>query len=78
MISHDLDFVAENFDRVIRLRRGRVWQDLPVRLFFEQNAGIDAEAIHNPQIARLSRALGQQRLARTVDEFLENQQVMAE
>jgi energy-coupling factor transporter ATP-binding protein EcfA2 len=73
MISHDLDFVAKNFDRVIQLRQGRVWQDLPARLFFEKIGAPDDETITIPQIPRLCRVLGHPHLALTMDEFLINQ-----
>lgn len=74
MISHDLDFIAENFDRVIQLHQGRLYQDKTTRQFIAHNAQANEHIMPNPQITRLSQALGHQQLARTIEEFIANQQ----
>lgn len=52
LITHDLDFAAENLDRLVRLAAGQIVEDAPLT---EIAAGDDASA---PQIARLARRLG--------------------
>lgn len=69
-ITHDMDFCAENFDRVVLMARGRVIRDAPPRAAFAEPADIAAAAIEEPQMLRLSAALGRPP-ATTVDQFLE-------
>ena len=69
-ITHDMDFCAENFDRVVLMADGRVIRDAPARTAFSDPADIAAAAVEEPQMLRLSTALGRPP-AITVDQFLE-------
>jgi len=70
IISHDMDFVSENVDRIILMRDGDIILDAPTRLFFAQTDVLEQSGIIPPQITRLGKALGQSSLPLTVDEFL--------
>lgn len=70
-ISHDVDFVAEHFSRVVLMAGGRILTDEPagnvfVKKDFLVEAGVDA-----PQIIRLSSALGLKGSPLTVETFLD-------
>lgn len=71
VISHDMDFIAENFDRAILLKDGQVFMDAPLEDFFAQTPLLEAAAITSPQIVRLSVALGFSKPALTVAQFFD-------
>ncbi|WP_306747957.1 energy-coupling factor ABC transporter ATP-binding protein [Saccharothrix yanglingensis] len=64
-ITHDLDFCAERFDRVLLLDNGRLLADGPPLEVFARAA----ERV--PQVVRLSRELGWPTAARTVPQFVD-------
>jgi len=70
MISHDMDFLAENLDRFVLLRQGQVLLDAPAQQFFEQKAVLETSGLVTPQITRLSDSLHHFRLALSVEQFL--------
>jgi energy-coupling factor transport system ATP-binding protein len=70
VISHDLDFVAENLGRVVLMDRGCVVADYSTQEFF-QNASCQSSSLQPPQIVRLSQQLGQAETALTVEQFLD-------
>lgn len=57
-ITHDTDFCAENFDRVVVLSEGRVRWDGPVERWLEGDRNPSMSAFEQPQMARLGRRLG--------------------
>jgi energy-coupling factor transport system ATP-binding protein len=57
-ITHDIDFAAENFERVIVMARGQVIADGPTRAVLSQADVLHSAEVEPPQIARLARALG--------------------
>jgi energy-coupling factor transport system ATP-binding protein len=71
VISHDMDFSAENLDRFVLMHRGQVALDAPATNFFEQIAPLETSGLVAPQITRLSQRLGHYPLALRVEEFLE-------
>jgi energy-coupling factor transport system ATP-binding protein len=73
VISHDMDFVAENFKRLVLLSQGTVLLDAPVQAFFKQQAVLEAAGLVLPQMVRLSEKLGHPHLALNVEQFLEEQ-----
>ncbi len=75
VITHDMDFVAENLERVVLLQRGRVALDAPVQAFFADVDGLEAYGLIAPQITRLSRRLGHSPLALRVEQLLGNKRV---
>ncbi len=72
VVSHDMDFVAENLDRIILMDEGRVTVDASAQEFFGYDIQIESAGIHPPQMVRLSRNLGQSKLALKIDQFLHN------
>lgn len=70
VISHDLDFVADNLDRLVVMNRGQITLDAPLEAAFSDAEKLEAVGVVLPQIARLSRRLDQPRLALTVEQFL--------
>lgn len=70
VICHDMDFVAENFARVVLLKDGRIMQDgLPEEVF--RHADIICQAhLQVPQLVRLAQALGWARPSITPIDFI--------
>jgi energy-coupling factor transport system ATP-binding protein len=69
-ITHDIDFCAEQFERVIVMKEGRVLIEGDVHQVLPR-ADILAETfVEPPQITRLGAALHLQEPVTTVDEFL--------
>ena len=71
LISHDMDFVAENMERFVLLRKGRVALDAPAQHFFGQAELLETLGIIAPQITRLGRRLGHSHLALSVEQFID-------
>lgn len=69
-ISHDIDFVAENFDRIVVMGQGRVLLDGRAEEVFLQEETLSSTYIQPPQIARLGSRLGLAEVVCTVDGFL--------
>jgi energy-coupling factor transport system ATP-binding protein len=69
-ITHDIDFCAENFDRIIALSQGRILLDGPASRVLAHPDVLATTYVELPQLARLSHRLGLPAPARTVDEFL--------
>lgn len=57
-ITHDIDFAAEHFDRVVVMARGQVLADGPVGKVLGQQELLRAAEVEPPQLARLAHALG--------------------
>lgn len=57
-ITHDMDFCAEHFDRVVVMADGQVQADGGVREVFARTAVLDSAAIEPPQLLRLAAHLG--------------------
>ncbi|GHE06745.1 energy-coupling factor ABC transporter ATP-binding protein [Streptomyces alanosinicus] len=70
-ITHDTDFCAENFDRVVVLAEGRVQWDGPVEHWLEGAVDPPVSAFEQPQITRLGQRLGWPTPVVTVDGFLD-------
>jgi energy-coupling factor transport system ATP-binding protein len=60
VISHDMDFVAENISRAISLSDGRKVFDGKVRDLFRKPALMTDCGLHPPQVVQLSNACGLQ------------------
>ena len=71
-ITHDVDFCAEHFDRVMVLSAGRVLADGPASQVLSQAAVLAQAAVEQPQLVRLSGALGWPGCPRTVEAFVES------
>ena len=69
-ITHDIDFCAENFDRVIALSQGKVLLDGTANEVLGQEEILATTYVDPPQLTRLGKRLGFERTVRTQDEFL--------
>lgn len=70
-ISHDMDFVAENFSRVISLDNGRKVFDGSVRTLFQENLLMERCGLHPPQVMRLCEALNMRTVVLNPAELIE-------
>ncbi|GAA1332222.1 hypothetical protein GCM10009647_072810 [Streptomyces sanglieri] len=70
-ITHDMDFCAEHFDRVIVLENGGISWDGPVAHWLAQVADMAGQTLELPQMTRLGRRLGWAGPVSTVAGFLE-------
>jgi energy-coupling factor transport system ATP-binding protein len=57
-ITHDMDFVAEAFERVIVMRDGQVILDGPTASVFQQPQVLETTYVKPPELTRLSQRLG--------------------
>lgn len=69
-ITHDIDFCAENFERVIALSNGRVLLDGPAREILGQDEILAQTYVDPPQLTRLGKRLGFKEIVRNQDDFL--------
>ena len=69
-ITHDIDFCAENFERVIVLAQGRVLLDGPAGEVFGEEDILAQTYVEPPQLTRLGLRLGLPEVVCTEDEFL--------
>jgi energy-coupling factor transport system ATP-binding protein len=74
-ISHDLDFCAEHFGRVVVMAGGHIIADGPARDVLSQADVLAQALVDPPQIVRLAAALGLRSTPLTVDEFVETQKI---
>jgi len=72
VISHDMDFLVENIDRLLLIIDGKIALDSSVRHFFEQNQTLKTSRLIAPQIIRLSQQMGHSQLPTSIEEFLDN------
>ncbi|MDI5963268.1 energy-coupling factor ABC transporter ATP-binding protein [Streptantibioticus silvisoli] len=70
-VTHDMDFCAEHFDRVIALEDGRIVADGPVEHWLARASRPTGHAFELPQLTRLGRRLGWQTPVATVEGFLD-------
>ena len=69
-ITHDIDFCAENFERVIALARGKVLLDGPANEVLGQEKILAQTYVDPPQLTRLGLRLGLPEIVRNQEEFL--------
>ncbi len=70
-ITHDMDFCAEHFDRVVVLKEGRVLVEGDAARVLPRRDLLAETAVEPPQITRLGLALDLPRAVMTVEEFVE-------
>ncbi len=70
-ITHDIDFCAENFDRVIALSKGQALLDGPAREIFGQEEILAQTYVDPPQLTRLGKRLGLKETVRNQEEFFD-------
>ncbi|HXV98390.1 MAG TPA: ABC transporter ATP-binding protein [Anaerolineae bacterium] len=69
-ISHDIDFVAENFARIVVMGQGQVLLDGPAETVFAQEELLSRTDIQPPQLTRLGNRLALGQVIYTVEGFL--------
>jgi energy-coupling factor transport system ATP-binding protein len=69
-ITHDMDFCAENFDRVLVMADGQVIADGEPEVAFAQLDALAEAHVEPPQLERLRTELGWKDPVSTVDEFV--------
>jgi energy-coupling factor transport system ATP-binding protein len=69
-VTHDIDFCAENFERVIALAQGQVLLDGPAGSVLGQEKILAQTYVEPPQLTRLGKRLGFRKTVRNQDEFL--------
>lgn len=70
-ITHDMDFCAEQFDRVIVMAYGEALADGTPKEVFGLSETLAQAAVEPPQLARLAERLGWGKVPLTVPEFVE-------
>lgn len=71
-ITHDIDFCAENFERVIALSQGKVLLDGQANEVLGQEAILATTYVDPPQLTRLGKRLGFKKTVRNQEEFLQS------
>ncbi len=69
-ITHDIDFCAENFERVIAMSRGQILLDGRANDVLRQEEILATTQVDPPQLARLGKRLGFGQTVRNQEEFL--------
>jgi energy-coupling factor transport system ATP-binding protein len=69
-ITHDIDFCAENFERVIALAKGKVLLDGPAGSVLGETEMLAQTYVDPPQLTRLGMRLGIKKTVRNQEEFL--------
>ena len=70
-IIHDMDFVAETFERTIVFAKGNVLLDSDTRDVFSKKEILEKAYLEQPNVTKLCRALGYDETFLTVNEFIE-------
>lgn len=69
-ITHDIDFCAENFDRVIALAKGQILLDGTAGSVLGKEEILAQTYVDPPQLTRLGKRLGITKTVRNQEEFL--------
>ena len=69
-ITHDIDFCAENFERVIAMSQGQILLDGKANAVLGQEEILATTYVDPPQLTRLGKRLGFQQTVRDQEEFL--------
>ena len=69
-ITHDMDFCAENFERVVVMAQGQVQADGTPGEVFSKRDALERAAVEPPQLMRLAYDLGWDSQPLTVDAFI--------
>jgi energy-coupling factor transport system ATP-binding protein len=69
-ITHDIDFCAENFERVIAMSQGKVLLDGKANAVLGQDEILARTYVDPPQLTRLGKKLGFEQTVRNQAEFL--------
>ncbi|WP_409304244.1 energy-coupling factor ABC transporter ATP-binding protein [Peribacillus sp. SCS-155] len=69
-IIHDMDFAAENFERIIVFNEGKAILDGTAREVFSQSVILEKAYVEAPSITKLGEELGYSETFLTVEEFI--------
>ncbi|HET6594869.1 MAG TPA: ABC transporter ATP-binding protein [Anaerolineales bacterium] len=69
-ITHDIDFCAENFERVIAMSQGKILLDGKANDVLGQDEILASTYVDPPQLTRLAKRLGLKNTVRNQEEFL--------
>jgi energy-coupling factor transport system ATP-binding protein len=69
-ITHDIDFCAENFERVIAMSQGQILLDGTANDILGQEEVLATTYVDPPQLTRLGKRLGFKETVRNQEEFL--------
>ncbi len=69
-ITHDIDFCAENFERVIAMSQGQILLDGKANDVLGQDEILATTYVDPPQLTRLGKKLGFKQTVRNEEEFL--------
>lgn len=69
-ITHDIDFCAENFERVIAMSQGKILLDGKANDVLGQEEILASTYVDPPQLTRLGKRLGLKNTVRNQEEFL--------
>lgn len=69
-ITHDIDFCAENFERVIAMAQGKILLDGKANDVLGQDEILATTYVDPPQLTRLGKRLGFKHTVRNQEEFL--------
>ena len=70
-ITHDIDFCAENFNRLIVMGKGKVLLDGPMHQILAQDEILRSTYVDPPQLTRLGLGLGLPGIVCHQDEFID-------
>ncbi|QBD77601.1 ABC transporter ATP-binding protein [Ktedonosporobacter rubrisoli] len=70
-ISHDIEFVADHFDRVVVMYQGQVLLDGTPAEVFQQEDLLERSLVHPPQLARLAHRLQLGQVVTNPEDFIE-------
>lgn len=71
-ITHDMDFCAENFERVVVMAQGEVLADDEPAVVFAQDEVLATARVEAPQLSRLASALGWVSRPLTIETFVDS------
>jgi energy-coupling factor transport system ATP-binding protein len=69
-IIHDMDFVAENFERAIVFAQGNILLDGTTREVFAQKEILEQAYLEQPNVTKLCHSLGYKEVFLTTEEFV--------
>lgn len=70
-ITHDMDFVAETFERTIIFNQGQVILDSDTRKVFSEDEILKKAYLEHPNVTKLGKKLGIEKTFLNCDEFME-------
>ena len=70
-IIHDMDFVAEYFDRAVVFAKGNVLLEGTPEVVFAEAEVLEKAYLEQPNVTQLCRALGQDKVFLTTDAYVE-------